>query len=305
MRMLITGLSGAVGAALARALDGAHELRGLARDAERVDAGPTLEVVSGDALSGEGLEAALDGVEVAFYLIHSMEPAAANSSFALRDRDAALRFAAVAGRAGVRRIVYLGGLVPSTGIRSAHLASRLDVERILLDAVPDSVALRSSVVIGARSNSFRAMVRLVERLPLIPLPPWSIHRTQPIDERDAVAYLMASAVVPEAGGRAFDIGGPDVLSYGAMLERVARSLMLARPTLALPLSIGPLESAFAAWVTGIPLELLAPLMASTATDLIADDGDARALFGVRLHGFDAAVEHALREWESAEPLRGR
>jgi uncharacterized protein YbjT (DUF2867 family) len=205
----------------------------------------------------------------------------------------------------VRRVVYLGGLLPTAGARSAHLASRLEVERILLDAVPDSVALRSSVVIGARSNSFRAMVRLVERLPLIPLPPWSSHRTQPIDERDAVAYLAAAAVASDAGGRAFDIGGPEVLSYGAMLERVAASLVLARPALALPYSVGPLESAFAAWVTGIPRELLAPLMASTATDLIADDGDARALFGVPVHGFDAAVEHALREWESDEPLRGR
>jgi uncharacterized protein YbjT (DUF2867 family) len=303
--MLITGLSGAVGAALARALDGTHELRGLARDAERVDAGPTLEVVGGDALSGEGLQEALDGIEVAYYLIHSMEPAAANSSFALRDRDAALRFAAAASRAGVQRIVYLGGLLPKTGARSPHLASRREVERILLAAVPDSVALRSSVVIGARSNSFRAMVRLVERLPLIPLPPWSGHHTQPIDERDAVAYLTAAAFAPAAGGRAFDIGGPEVLSYGAMLQRVAASLMLVRPTLALPRSIGPIESAFAAWITGIPLELLAPLMASTATDLIADDADARALFGVRLHDFDAALDHALREWESDEPLRGR
>lgn len=305
MRILITGLSGAVGAALARALDGTHELRGLARDTERVDAGTTLEVVGGDALSGEGLNRALDGVDVAYYLIHSMEPAAASSGFALRDRDAALRFATAANRAGIQRIVYLGGLLPGRGARSEHLASRLEVERILLAAVPDSVALRSSVVIGARSNSFRAMVRLVERLPVVPLPPWSRHRTQPIDERDAVAYLAAAAVAPEAGGRSFDIAGPEVLSYGAMLRRVAASLMVARPTLALPWSIGPVESAFAARVTGIPLELLAPLMASTATDLIADDAAARALFGVWLHGFDAAVEHALRDWESGEPLRGR
>jgi uncharacterized protein YbjT (DUF2867 family) len=305
MRILITGLSGAVGAALAGALDESHELRGFARDTERVDAGRTLEVVEGDALSGEGLEPALDGIEVAYYLIHSMEPAAANSSFAIRDRDAARRFGAAARRAGVQRIVYLGGLVPRSGAQSTHLASRLEVERILLDAVPDSVGLRSSVVIGARSNSFRAMVRLVERLPLIPLPPWSKHRTQPIDERDAVAYLAAAALVPQAGGRSFDIAGPEVLSYGTMLHRVAAALMVARPAVTLPFSIGPLESAFAARVTGIPRQLLAPLMASTATDLIADDADARALFGVRLHAFDPALEHALREWESDEPLRGR
>ena len=182
MRILITGTSGAIGASLTRALVGSHELRALSRDPARVDAPAGVEMVQGDALSGEGLDDALHGIEVAYYLIHSMEPAGA-ASFAERDRAAALRFAAAAARAGVARIVYLGGLLPADGARSVPLASRVEVEGILRDAVPASVAMRASIVIGARSQSFRAIVRLIERLPLMPLPPWRRFRTQPIDER--------------------------------------------------------------------------------------------------------------------------
>ena len=302
MRILITGPSGAVGDALARSLAGDHELRGLAREPARVADGLGLEVIRGDALSGDGLERALEGVEVAYYLIHSMEPAALQS-FARRDRIAAERFAAVASRAGVRRIVYLGGLQQNEGGDSAHLASRGEVERILLDAIPDSVAFRASLVIGARSRSFRALVRLIERLPVVPLPPWRRFRTQPIDERDAIAYLAAAASAP--GGGAFDIAGPEVLSYGAMIERVTALLLLARPTVRVPLALGAITSAVAARVSGAPRELLGPLMGSLGGDLLADDGPARAAFGVTLHGFDAAVEHALCEWEALEPLRGR
>ena len=156
MRILITGTSGAVGAALTRSLLGVHELRALSRDPARVDAPQGVELVRGDAVSGEGLDEALAGIEVAYYLIHSMEPAGP-ASFVERDRAAAGAFAAAAANAGVRRIIYLGGLLPSTGARSAHLASRAEVEAILLGAVPASVSLRASIVIGARSQSFRAI----------------------------------------------------------------------------------------------------------------------------------------------------
>jgi len=304
MRILITGPSGAVGDALARALAGSHELRGLARDPARVAGGLPLELVRGDALSGAGLERALEGVEVAYYLIHSMEPAAV-AGFEERDRAAARRFAAAAATAGVRRIVYLGGLMRTHGRDSAHLASRGEVERILLAAVPDSVALRASLVIGARSRSFRAVVRLIERLPVIPLPPWRRNRTQPIDERDAIAYLAAAAETSGAGGRSYDIAGPELLSYGEMIERIAALLLLRRPLLRLPLALDRLSSAFASRVSGERHELLGPLMGSLHGDLIADDAAARSAFPLPLHGFDSAVEHALREWEELEPLGAR
>jgi uncharacterized protein YbjT (DUF2867 family) len=304
MRILITGPSGAVGDALARALGGDHELRGLAREPGRVAGELPVEVIRGDALTGEGLERALDGVEVAYYLIHSMEPAAI-PGFAERDRTAAQRFAAAAAAAGVRRIVYLGGLRPNEAGESAHLASRGEVERILLDALPDSVALRASLVIGARSRSFRALVRLIERLPVVPLPPWRRYRTQPIDERDAIAYLVAAADTPGVGGATFDVGGPEVLSYGVMIERITALMLLARPTVRVPVGLGAIASAVAARVSGTPRELLGPLMGSLRGDLLADDAPARAAFGVSLHGFDAAVEHALRDWEALESLRAR
>jgi len=301
MRILITGPSGAVGEALARALAGAHELRGLARDPARVAGGLPLELVRGDVVSGAGLARALDGVEVAYYLIHSMEPALAGG-FEQRDRAAAQQFAAAAALAGVRRIVYLGGLRHAAGRSSPHLESRGEVEQILLAAVPDSVALRASLVIGARSRSFRAIVRVIERLPMVPLPPWRRHRTQPIDERDAVAYLVACAVSADVGGAAFDIAGPELLSYGEMIERIAALLLLRRPLLRLPLSLDRLSSAFAARVSGEQIELLAPLMGSLHGDLLAHDEPARSTFALPLHSFDAAVEHALREWEELEPL---
>jgi len=303
MRVLITGPSGAVGAALARSLARDHELRGFARDPARVPPIPMLELVRGDALTGEGLEEALDGIEVAYYLIHSMEPAR-DSRFDSRDREAARRFAAAAARAQVRRIVYLGGILPASGPLSHHLESRREVERILVEAVPDSVALRASIVIGARSASFRAIVRLIERLPVIPLPPWRRNRTQPIDERDAVAYLAAAAGAPAAGGRALDIAGPEVLSYGAMIERIAASMLVPRPAISLPRLAG-VDGAVAAAVSGVPVELLGPLMSSLGSDLVADDGPARELFGVALHDLDSAIERALREWEAVEPLRAR
>src|SRR5262249_28360262 len=151
-------------------------------------------------------------------LIHSMEsPPAASVPFSERDRVAAENFAAAAARAGVGRIVYLGGLLPASsaagndareaeGARpSRHLASRAEVERILLEAVPESVALRASIVIGARSRSFRLLVRLVERMPVLTLPAWRGYRTRPIDQRDVIAMLMSAATAP-IGGHTLDIG---------------------------------------------------------------------------------------------------
>jgi uncharacterized protein YbjT (DUF2867 family) len=191
VRVLVTGVSGYVGAALVPRLGSAgHELRGFARSPERVEAaGVRLDdLVIGDAVTGEGLERALDGIELAYYLIHSMEGPAAGA-FPEQERRAAERFAGAAAGAGVRRIVYLGGLLPSDGAVSRHLASRLATEEALLAAAPQSIALRASIVIGARSRSFRFLVRLIERLPVLALPAWRDNRTQPIDGRDVLEYL--------------------------------------------------------------------------------------------------------------------
>jgi uncharacterized protein YbjT (DUF2867 family) len=328
MRILVTGASGFVGSLLAPRLsaDG-HEVRALGRDPARVSSalarsplerrGDGPEVLRADLLTGAGLDRALKDVEVAYYLIHSMERTApASAPFSLRERLAAENFAAAARRAGVGRVVYLGGLVPRwgeqngrrarspAGSSSRHLASREEVERILLEAVPDSIALRASIVIGARSRSFRLLVRLVERMPVLTLPAWQRFRTQPIDARDVIGMLAACASAP-LGARRLEIGGPDVLSYGEMLTRIAELMLVGRPALRLRVNLTALTGRVAAAIAGEDPELVIPLMEGLQGDLLVADDHAADLLGVRLHSFDAAVEHALAEWELRERLAAR
>jgi uncharacterized protein YbjT (DUF2867 family) len=301
---LVTGATGYVGNRLLRRLVAeGRPLRTLARRPELLT---EVDVVRGDLLTGAGLEEALDGCSTAYYLAHSMEPASGNGDFAGRDRRMAENFATAAARAGVERIVYLGGIVPDGHALSHHLQSRLEVEKILLGAVPGSTALRASIVIGAGSSSFRILVRLVERLRVLPLPGWRGNRTQPIDERDVVEFLARTPRVPAAAGRSLDVAGPDVMTYGRMIERIADALGVGRMPLALKRSLTPPASAVVAAVTGQPLELVRPLMESLETDLLPRDGDEAArLYGLTPHRFDRALDHALAEWERLEPLGAR
>ncbi len=304
MRILVTGITGFVGAALAPRLarDG-HELVGMSRDPAHI-ATAGVEAVAGDATSGRGLEEALAGVEVAYYLIHSMERSS-NGSFADTEQQGARNFAAAARRAGVQRIVYLGGLVPLDAAVSPHLASRLAVEETLLGAVPGSVALRASIVIGARSRSFRFLVRLVERLPVMALPPWERFRTRPIDGRDMVELLAAAAIAPGVAGRSLDAVGPDILSYGGMIDRIGHHMLVGRPSLRLPVALPTVSSRVAAVIAGEDPGLIEPLMGSLGSDLLPRDEQAAPLLGVRTRSFDRAVERALREWEAEEELAAR
>jgi len=306
MRILVTGVSGYVGASLVPAL-AAHDVRGFARSRERVAAtGVQLdELVIGDALTGAGLDRAMDGVEVAYYLIHSME-GAAGGAFPEQELRGAERFAAAAAKAGVRRIVYLGGLVPRDGAASRHLASRLAVEEALLGAAPESIALRASIVIGARSRSFRFLVRLIERLPVLALPAWRRNRTRPIDGRDVLAYLVAAATAPAAlSGRSWDIAGPDTVTYEQLIDRIADSMLVGRPKLGLGLTLTPVASQVAAAIAGEDPALIGPLMEGLEHDLLPRDDAAAGAFGIRLHSFDAAVERALRDWEMTEEVAAR
>jgi uncharacterized protein YbjT (DUF2867 family) len=337
MRVLVTGASGFAGSLLIPRLHSeGHELRAFARDPARlrIPISWHVESVRGDVITGAGLAQAVDEIEVAYYLIHSMEgrgrhiqqppttegkkngeglglreasPGQAPNAngFPELERIAAVNFATAAHRAGVQRIVYLGGLLPQTRVASRHLASRLAVERILMQAVPDSVALRASIVIGARSRSFRFLVRLIERMPVLALPAWHRYRTQPIDARDVIDMLLAAAHVPAAGGRSLDIAGPDICSYGQMIERIAELMLVGRPAIGLPLSATPIAARVAAAIAAEDPELILPLMESLSGDLLPAEDRAAELLGVRLHSFDAAVEHALAEWERFEPLRAR
>jgi uncharacterized protein YbjT (DUF2867 family) len=302
---LITGASGYVGGRLLRRLaTDERPVRALARRPERVEPLPGVEAVRADLLSGEGLDAALDGVSTAYYLVHSMEPGS-DGGFAARDRRAAEAFGRAAASAGVERIVYLGGIAPS-GPHSTHLGSRLEVEEILLAAVPRSTALRASIVIGAGSSSFRLLVRLVERLRVLPLPGWRSNRTQPIDERDVIEYLARTPSVPAAEGRSLDVAGPDLMTYSEMIERIAESMGVGRMPIGIGASLTPPASAVVAAVTGQPLELVRPLMESLESDILPrDPQEAPRLFGLRPRSFARALDHALAEWEAAEPLGAR
>jgi uncharacterized protein YbjT (DUF2867 family) len=308
VQVLVTGASGAIGAELIpRLAAGGHSVRAFGRDPARIAADGVSEVVRGDAISGDGLAEALEGIDVAYFLIHSMETAVNGAgTFAERDRHAAERFAAAARDAGVRRIVYLGGLLPADAPASAHRASRLEVERALMAAAPEVVALRASIVIGARSRSFRFLVRLVERVPVMALPAWRLHRTAPIDGRDVMTFLERAATSDAANGRlSLDIGGPDVVTYAELVERIRDALLLGRPRLDLPFELTPVASRVAAAIAGEDLGLVGPLMGSLTADLLPRDDRAAALFDVRLHRLDAAIERALREWETIEDLSGR
>lgn len=312
MRILVTGASGFIGATLIPELASqGHQLLALSREPSRISAKGATPV-RGDVLTGAGLARALRDVEVAYYLVHSMEtaPHTAGSAktlgaFPERERLGAERFAAAARRAGVRRIVYLGGPLPVAGHISSHLASRAAVERLLISAVPDSVALRASIVIGAGSRSFRLLVRLVERLPVLALPAWHDRRVQPIDARDVTAMLVAAATVNEVGGLALEIGGPETLTYEELLRRIAEIMLLSRPAVRMHLRLTPIVAALAAAIAREDPELVLPLMESLACEMPTGDKRAARLLGVELHSFEAAVEHALGEWEQAEPLAAR
>jgi uncharacterized protein YbjT (DUF2867 family) len=306
VRVLVTGVSGYVGAALAPRLRRAgHEVRGFARAPERVGA-RLDDLVVGDAVSGSGLDRALDGIEAAYYLIHSME-GTVDGVFAQHELRAAERFAAAARAAGVRRVVYLGGLVPRSGAApSRHLASRLAVEQALLAAAPEPIALRASIVIGARSRSFRYLVRLIERLPVLALPAWRDNRTQPIDGRDVLAFLTRAAGAPATlTGRSWDIAGPEAMTYAELIARIADAMLVDRPAIPLGLSLTPVAAAVGAAVAGEDPGFIEPLMESLEHDLLPRDAGAAKAFGVRLHSFDAAVERALREWEQTEEVAAK
>lgn len=306
LNVLVTGVTGYVGARLVPRLqrDG-HVVRGFARD-ERAAMLP-IEVVEGDAVTGEGLDEALNEIDVAYFLIHSME-ASPDGVFAVREREAAENFARAARAAGVCRIVYLGGLLPADLCEaSLHLSSRLAVEQILLDASPCSVAFRASIVIGAQSRSFRLLVRLVERMPVLLVPAWRLHRTAPIDERDMIELLARAATAEGICGRSLDAVGPDVVEYGALVDRIRHHMLVGRPTIGFRwLNLTPIASRISALIAGEDHGLIGPLMESLDEDLLPRDGcNAAEVLGVHLHSLDAAIERSLRDWEESEPLAAR
>jgi hypothetical protein len=187
---------------------------------------------------------------------------------------------------------------------SRHLASREQVEEILLGAVADSLALRASIIIGARSRSFRLLVRLVERMPVLALPAWQAFRTRPIDARDVIE-MLATCASTQLSGLSLDVGGPEVLTYGAMLTGIADIMLVNRPPIRLGVNLTGIAARLAAAIADEDPELVVPLMEGLQGDLLPAEDHAAELLGVTLHSFESAVEHALAEWEESETLAAR
>ncbi|GHG07832.1 SDR family oxidoreductase [Streptomyces filamentosus] len=277
-RCLVTGASGYIGGRLVpELLDRGYAVRCLARHPDRLRDFPwadRAETVRGDVTDAESLRPALDGVDVAYYLVHSMS---STPDFEATDRRAARTFAAAAKAAGVRRIVYLGGLSPR-GVPeeelSPHLRSRTEVGRIFLDSGVPTTVLRAAVVIGSGSASFEMLRYLTERLPVMVTPSWVGTRVQPIGVRDVLRYLAGSAAMPPDVNRAFDIGGPDVLTYREMMERYAETAGLRKRLIVpVPVLTPGLSSQWIGLVTPVPASLARPLTESLRHEVVCTEHD--------------------------------
>ncbi len=289
-RVLVTGATGYVGGCLLpELLERARPVRALARRPEQADLPEGVEVVGGDVVSGEGLDAALEGVSVAYYLVHSMgrgNPV----DFAERDRHAARTFAAAARASGVQRVVYLGGL--EDGERSEHLRSRHEVAEILRDAAPELVYVRAAMVIGKDSASFVMMRKLVERLPAMICPRWIDTRTQPVAVRDVVGTLAALAERADAPAEV-QLGGADVLTYREMMRRFAALAGRRAPVMVrVPVLTPRLSSYWVALVTPVDAGLALPLIEGLSAEMVVRTAPPPGLNDAPL-GFDDAVRAAL------------
>ncbi|MEH0936306.1 SDR family oxidoreductase [Micromonospora psammae] len=306
MRCLVTGATGYIGGRLApRLLEEGHEVRCLARKAGRLRDVPwaaRADVVEADLRKPETLPPAFDGVDVAYFLMHSL----GRPDFEAADREAATNFAAAAASAGVRRIVYLGGPQPPEdgGVPSPHLRSRAEVGRILTASGVPTVVLRAAVIIGSGSASFEMLRYLTERLPAMVTPRWVSNRIQPIAIRDVLRYLAGCAALPPEVNRGFDIGGPDILTFREMMQRYAGVAGLRRRVIVPVRPLTPsLSSHWVGLITPVPNKIARPLVESLIHEAVAHEHDiARWIPDPPggLTGFDQAVALALAKVRNAE-----
>ncbi|MEV6871784.1 NAD(P)H-binding protein [Amycolatopsis sp. NPDC051128] len=290
MRVLVAGASGFVGARLCPALeDAGHEVLAMTRrPAKYRGAG---KAVHGDVADVGSLGDAFKGADAAYYLVHSLD----SVDFARRDAAAACAFARAAADAGLRQIVYLGGLGNDDDALSAHLASRREVERLLGETGVPVTVLRAGIVVGHGGTSWELTRQLVEHLPAMVTPRWVGTRTQPIAVADVVRYLVGVLGHPEAAGRTFDIGGPEVLAYRDMLRRVAA--IKGRPLLIVPVPLlSPrLSSYWLSLVTDIDVTTGRTLIDSMTNEVVVRDDAIRRIVEFEPMGYDEAVLQALGE----------
>ncbi len=298
--VLVTGATGYIGGRLVpRLLEAGFRVRCLARDPARLQGRPWLdkiEVVAGDCLRSGTLPAAMKGVEVAFYMVHSM---AAGQDFEQRDVLAARNFATAAQAAGVRRIIYLGGLGDSDTALSGHLRSRQETGAVLRESGVPVTEFRAPVIVGSGSLSFEIIRYLTERLPVMICPRWLYTRAQPIAIRNVLDYLVAALDTPESTGRIIEIGGADVLTYGDLLRGYAKARGLKRWLVPVPVLTPRLSSYWVHLVTPVPATIARPLIQGLRNDVVVRDDIALRLFPqIKPLDYATAVRLALTNLET-------
>ncbi len=303
MKVLVTGATGFVGGLAAEHLAGrGHEIRCLVRDQEKpaarklADAG--YELHEGDVLDADSLRGAGEGVEAAFYLVHSMGESG-EEDFVEKDRRAAGNFASAMKEEGVARMLYLGGLGKAPA--SEHLRSREETAESLAEHGPPLTYFRAAMVIGAHSASYRILRHLVAKLPVMIGPAWLRTKTQPIHVDDVLAYFAAALEHPELDGEV-EIGGADVLAYQQLLEVMAEVMSLRRrPVLPVPLLSPSLSSHWIGFVTPVEASVAQPLVEGLSTETVVTDPAPARKLGVTPIGAREALERAYAsEDEDAE-----
>jgi len=290
--ILLTGASGYVGGRLLTALEAAgHRVRCLARRPEFLQprVGPATLVVKGDVLDRASLAAALEGVDTAYYLVHSM---GSSNTFEEEERRAAGNFADAAHAAGVRRIVYLGGLGSGSRL-SPHLASRQETGRVLRESGVPTVEFRASIIIGSGSLSFEMIRALVDRLPVMVMPRWVRIKSQPITIEDVIAYLLAALDVALAESVVLEIGGEDVVSYRDIMREYARQRGLKRLMIPVPVLTPWLSSLWLGLITPVYARIGRKLIDGIPHETVVKDGRALRMFPIRPRGIRGAIERAL------------
>ncbi len=291
LTVLVTGASGFVGSHLATALvEAGHEVKAMTRHPERYEG--SGDAVRGDVSDPASVSAAMQGVDAAYYLIHSLD----DDDFERKDAAAARTFSTAANEAGLDRIIYLGGLGRDDQELSAHLRSRREVEQLLAAGEVPVTVLRAAIVIGHGGISWEITRQLVGHLPAMVVPHWATTKTQPIALADVVRYLVGVLEPAEAKGRTFDIGGPEVLTYAEMMQRVSRITKgHGLPMFAVPLLTPRLSSHWLSLVTDVDTSTARNLVDSMSNEVIAEDESIRDLIPGRPMSYDEAVREALRQ----------
>lgn len=300
MRILVTGATGYVGGRLVpQLLDHGHDVRCMVRDPARLQGrawAGRVDIVCGDVLEVSSLAPALAGIQLAYYLVHSL---GAGQDFHDRDLRAARAFGEAAAAAGVARIIYLGGLGDASGALSEHLRSRQDTGAALGAAGVPVTEFRAAVIVGSGSVSFEMIRYLTERVPVMVCPSWVYTRIQPIAIRDVLAYLTAAADTPASAGRVVEIGGADVLTYGQMMTGYAKARGLARWLLPVPFLTPRLSSYWVHLVTPVPSAIARPLIEGLRNEVVVRDTTARTLFpDITPIAYQEAVRRALDRFDS-------